>query len=736
MEYQPVKQDNFFRRRNRTEKLLCTLLVIVIIIAIVLAIFLVMALTKDKKKEEKEETFSVNKLCQTPTCLASQIMWNANTSVDPCDDFFEFACGGFIKKSIIAPGRSSTDSFSSLSNVIDQQIHSILVEPLKDDDSKIIKIVKKLYSACMNETDIEINSVPALKNNLKKLGGWPVVEGNKWNPDSFNWVDTLLKLKESGMVYTMLLDFPVELDNKNSSRRVLCVDQPFVPFESLKRGPRDNPVLNAAYKFMVDIAVEFGAERKLAEREMEEALKFEMDMAKIMVPQEDRRDLEEEYHPISIKDLEGNYTFLPWHNFINRLIAPSSMTYEDKLIVYLPEYLDRLQKLINRTSRRVLANFILYKATGSLITYSTKKLKDIQQQFTKAAVGVGTSRPRDEQCTSVASRLDVAVGAIYIRKYFDKKAKINTEEIVRNIEAEFVETLKKVDWMDSNTKNAALDKLDAMEKYIGYPDELMSDSKMDEYYKDLEINSDNYLEVVLNVSKFQTEKDMKQLSEPVIKSDWRTRSGVAVVNAFYDLNSNAIQVPAGILQGVFFDANRPQYLNYGGIGYIIGHEFTHGFDDEGSQMDRDGNLRAWWKESTKDAYNKKAKCIVDQYSRTVVPEINMTINGINTQGENIADNGGIKLAYRAYKNWASRNNPEPKLPGLNYTANQMFWIAAANTWCTKMKPQAMKHEILTEVHPPDRYRINVPLANSKYFASDFNCPAGSNMNPIQQCSVW
>ncbi|XP_044750309.1 uncharacterized protein LOC123310736 [Coccinella septempunctata] len=726
MDYQPVKLDNIiFKRKRRGKFLLCSILVALLIL-LVIALGVYVFVLKDRG------------ICKTPQCVEASktIVGNMDMKVDPCQDFYKFACGNFLNKTVIPSSKTLVDSFSTLTNVIDKQIHTVLEEPYNKDDTKSIHIVKKVYKSCMNETDIELNSLRTIKNLLRRFGGWPVIEGARWNEASFNWIETLLKMKDSGLPYGILMDFAVELDDKNSSRRILTVDQPFIPFEPLKRGPRNNPILDATHTFMVNLAEEFGANRNTANREMENVLNFEMAIAKIMVPQEERRNLEDEYNPMSIRDLERNYPIVPWYSFINRLVFPAKVTYDTNLVIYIPEYLRRLKEIVDKTSRRLLANYILYKAAGSMLTYSNKKLRQIQLEFTKATVGVQSSTPRNELCTSIASRLDIATGALYVRKYFNKESKVDTEEIVKDIEDQFSKTLNVIDWMDQDTKNAALEKLRHMDKYIAYPDELMDDTKLEGYYKDLHLTNDNFLEIVLNVSKFQTEKDMMQLSEPVIRSDWRTRSSVAIVNAFYDLNANAIQVPAGILQGVFFNAKRPRYLNFGGIGYIIGHEFTHGFDDEGSQMDQDGNLKEWWKGSTKTAYEEKAKCIVDQYSNITVPEVAMKINGINCQGENIADNGGIKLAYLAYQEWVNKNKEEEKLPDLDYSPNQMFWIGAANVWCSKITTKAMEQEILTEVHPPDKYRINIPFANSEYFSKDFNCAKGTPMNPIQTCSVW
>merc|ERR1711874_625336 len=183
--------------------------------------------------------------------------------------------------------------------------------------------------------------------------------------------------------------------------------------------------------------------------------------------------------------------------------------------------------------------------------------------------------------------------------------------------------------------------------------------------------------------------------------------------------------------------NQGTYMNYGGIGWVIGHEITHGFDDQGRQFDAAGNLANWWEDATKDKFLDKANCIIWQYGNYTANSVNKTLNGVNTQGENIADNGGIKEAYRAYDSWVKRHGEEPRLPGLqSYTPHQMFWISAANTWCSKYRNKALEKRIKTGAHSPGMFRVQGPFANSREFAEDFKCPTGTNMNPVKKCEVW
>merc|ERR1719378_1863055 len=275
-----------------------------------------------------------------------------------------------------------------------------------------------------------------------------------------------------------------------------------------------------------------------------------------------------------------------------------------------------------------------------------------------------------------------------------------------------------------------------MKEYIGYPEEILQEHLLEELYEDLEVGAGDHFNNGIRMSKWGTNYAWKKLREKVDKTDWKRHSRPAVVNAFYSSIENSIQFPAGILQGNFFGSDRPAYMNYGGIGWVIGHEITHGFDDQGRQYDNKGNLRNWWEDATKNRFLDKANCIIWQYGNYTATAVNKTLNGVNTQGENIADNGGIKEAYLAYQSWVDRHGEEAKLPGLQgYTSNQMFWISAANVWCSKYRDKALEKRIKTGAHSPGLFRVLGPLRNSPEFARDFNCPLGSGMNPVKKCEV-
>jgi neprilysin len=348
----------------------------------------------------------------------------------------------------------------------------------------------------------------------------------------------------------------------------------------------------------------------------------------------------------------------------------------------------------------------MWRTAAAATDTLNKAVRNRHLEFSKVLSGKLSFELRWQECVDVAlENFPIAVSALYVKNFFKKESKQVALEMVDAINEEFQKILQEVSWMDDTTRTAAVEKAKKMIAHIGYPDELMDDKKLIEYYNNLTISEGKYFESILNISKFDSKKTMENFRKLVNKTDWETHSSVAVINAFYNPLENSIrkyirsmrvlislslsfksEFPAGILQGAFFNANRPRYMNYGAIGSVIGHEITHGLDDEGSQFDSDGNLVDWWKEDTKVAYLEKAKCIIEQYGNYTEPNVDLNLNGINTQGENIADNGGIKEAYFAYKSYTQKKGEELKLPNLNYTAIQLFWIAAAQSWCSVSRP--------------------------------------------------
>jgi len=448
------------------------------------------------------------------------------------------------------------------------------------------------------------------------------------------------------------------------------------------------------------------------------------------------------YNPMQVSELISLDPTTPWLEYINTILTTDivQVSGSEIIVVDVPDYIRNFSELIQKTPTRVQANYLMWRAAAASMAYMNEAADKISLKFSKKLTGKSEEPPRWRKCVGAASgSLANAVGSLYVTKYFNEDSKAEALMMVSEIRRQFERLLDEVDWMDEDTKKQARVKAQGMVEHIGYPSELLEMSKLEDLYAGLELSPNAYLGNALNMTVFGTNYAFSKLREKVNKTDWVRHGRPAVVNAFYSPLENSIQFPAGILQGIFFSSDRPKYMNYGAIGWVIGHEITHGFDDQGRQFDEEGNLVDWWHPETKKRYLKKAQCIISQYGNYTIKDLdNMQLNGINTQGENIADNGGIKEAYRAYNSWVSQHGTESRLPGLNYTPRQLFWVSAANVWCAKYRPKALKLRVLTGVHSPDQFRVQGPFSNMDDFARDFNCPVGSNMNPPKEnkCQVW
>lgn len=441
---------------------------------------------------------------------------------------------------------------------------------------------------------------------------------------------------------------------------------------------------------------------------------------------------------MTIAELIKKYPYIDWLEYLNaETYAGLQFNDSEVVIVQQPTYLDQLESVLNQTDRRTIANYVIWRDLTDYVGYLTADLSNMEFEFIKVISGRVIRNSRWSDCVRTTSWLfSIPVSAMYVREHFyDPRIKADVTEITKEIASEFEKVLNESDWIDKETRKEALKKLHAMEAHIAYPAELLDDKPIEEVYKNLKINENNYLHTAILLDIHAKEFYSARFHKPVNRTDWVDHASSTYVNAYYNGGQNSIQIIAAILQGHFYSADRPSYMNYGSIGFVIGHEITHGFDDMGRHHDAEGNLKEWWHLETKAAFIEKKKCIIEQYGNYTDTTINMKLNGVHTQGENIADNGGLKLAYRAYKA-SSKSKIDPKLPGLNYSPEQLFWISAAQSWCSVSRPEISKMMILTDSHASGRFRVIGSVSNSNEFAKDFKCPVDALMSPSKKCQVW
>ncbi|EZA54238.1 Membrane metallo-endopeptidase-like protein [Ooceraea biroi] len=659
-------------------------------------------------------------------------------SAAPCVDFFQYACGTWNRLHVIPEDRSSISTFEVLADQLQVILKRLLEEPPDANDNNATLKAKMFYRSCMDIPRIrEIGDAP-LKEILERLGNWPVVMGEAWKPPPYP-LEVLLGRLRGEYNEGVLMEQWVGPDDKNSSANILQVRrqnqmQLALPSRDYYLKKSSEAELKAYHNYMTNVAVLLGANPHSAAEEFDRVIILEKQLANVSLPEADRHDTSAIYRKLTLRELQREVPQLQWLVYLREFIS-APIDEEEPVVTYALQYFVQMGRIISKTDRRTLHNYILWRLVMSIMPHMIDEYQQKRIEFRKILLGILSERNRWSQCVEWTNKkLGMAVGALFIRDNFNHESKETALEMIRTIREAFNELLAENHWMDDETRAVAKKKADSMNERIGYPEFLKDPVELSMEYVMLNITENHFLENILAVLKYDAYHNLQKLRKPVDKNKWSTEP--AVVNAFYNPNKNDIVFPAGILQPLFYSQHFPKSLNYGGIGVVIGHEITHGFDDKGRQFDKDGNMMQWWNNATIKAFRERAQCIVDQYSRYKLQEVNLYINGRMTQGENIADNGGLKQAFTAYKKWVSIHGEEPLLPGVNLTHDQLFFLNYAQIWCGSMRPEDALTKIRSSVHSPGPVRVLGPLSNSEDFAKAFNCPLGSPMNPKKKCSVW
>ncbi|PIK43745.1 putative membrane metallo-endopeptidase-like 1 [Apostichopus japonicus] len=719
-----------------------SILLLLATLALLIALIIVSNAKTKNQSQLSECIHQTEQTCNTAHCVktAANVIESMNMEANPCEDFYEYSCGGWIKSHTIPEDRSSFSSFSVLRENLQVTLKGLFDKPKLDSDIHAIGMVKDFYASCIDVETIEAKDAQPLTELLTELGGWPVLgnqPGGDWREVDYNFEDLWSKMASYELF--LLVEGFVEVNEKNSMVRVLTVDQPMLGMESRdyflddsKYGKEKQAYLN----FMKGVAKLLGADPTQVDTDMDAVLAFETKIANMTVPSTERRDGEANYNLFTLKELDEDVPQINFRKYFEALL-PSTDTIVDSepVVNYSPEYMRQAAKLIAETPPRTIANYMLWLFVKILIPEISQRFRDVQQQYYNVLKGTSSSTARWRECVDAINDAMNCYCRMYVAETFSGASKENTKLMITKLKQSFKTLLESNDWMDAATKKVAAEKIDGMQEHIGYPDWIMDDVKLNEKYADITITAGDYFTNVLQNMRLNSKIGFSKLRLPVDKTEWST--GPAIVNAFYSSMKNLIIFPAGILQPPFYHENSPDYLNYGGIGMVIGHEITHGFDDRGRQYDKEGNLIQWWTNSSIVSFKERAQCIVDQYSGYEMPENGMHINGKQTQGENIADNGGLKQSYKAYRLLEQNSQEAMKsLPGIDLNSEQLLYVNFAQVWCTLFRPEGVTSRLLTGYHSPDRYRVIGTLHNSDDFARVFQCSADSAMNSKKKCVIW
>uniref|UniRef100_A0A8C5UBX8 endothelin-converting enzyme 1 n=1 Tax=Malurus cyaneus samueli TaxID=2593467 RepID=A0A8C5UBX8_9PASS len=653
--------------------------------------------------------------CLTDACVrvASKILEALDTETDPCQDFYQYSCGGWIKRNPLPNGRSKWSTFNSIWDQNQAIMKHLLENATFNSSSEAERKTQRYYLSCLKEQRIEELGSQPLMELIDKIGGWNIT--GSWNQTSFMEV---LKSVSGTYRATPFFTVYVGADSKSSNSNIIQVDQSglFLPSRDYYLNKTANERVRLAYlDYMVELGTLLGGTAEPTHLQMQQVLDFETQLANITVPQAERRDDEKIYHKMSIAELQLLAPAIDWLDYLSYALAPLELADTEPVVVY--------------GFCIILNNYLIWNLVQKTASSLDQRFETAQERLLETLYGTRKScTPRWQTCISnTDDTLGFALGSLFVKATFDRDSKAIAEEMISEIRAAFEVSLDQLDWMDEKTRQAAKEKADAIYDMIGFPDFILDNKELDDVY-----DGDSFFQNMLNFYNFSAKVMADQLRKPPNRDQWSMTP--QTVNAYYLPTKNGIVFPAGILQAPFYARNHPKALNFGGIGVVMGHELTHAFDDQGREYDKEGNLRPWWQNSSLEAFKNRTACMTEQYGRYTVHS--EKVNGRQTLGENIADNGGLKAAYNAYKSWLQKNGEEKRLPALELTNHQLFFVGFAQVWCSVRTPESSHEGLVTDPHSPDKYRVIGTLSNSRDFVEHFGCPLGSPMNPGKHCEVW
>jgi len=682
--------------------------------------------------------------CSTPECnkVKKYIIKSLNTSVDPCQDFYAFACGNWIKHNPIPKTSSSFSTFSKLNQNVEKQLKRIL----EHSDSKITgdfmyPKAKQYYASCRDMTKINQLGSKPLVQLINDIGGWSIKgEGVKFDINSYDVMKTIRGIHAT---FTSsggpLFSVHVSDDPKHSNKHIIEVDQagPSLSRELYMNASEDNQKTLAGYRqYMEDVAKLLKCKdvKKLANLTLE----FERELAKISVPDDVKQ--KSWFNKIKVKELMKEAPDYDWMSHINFVFNGHNKVVNKNTYIVVPamSYLKKMMSIVKRTSKEVLSTYIVWSVIQDEVPYLSQKFLDTRKKYKERVLGTKGLRKRWKTCVAYTNEyLGEGLAGTYVNHHFPKTRKIYIEKMIGNIRKAFIANVQTLSWMDKKTKDRVQDKASAMIDRVGFPSYLRNQTRYKIKYGKLKLRPDAFFGNRMEIIRFAHNRMLNKINEVVDKAEWSMDP--QTVNALYNFNINGMIIPAGILQPPFLhgDQGISVAMAYGAIGAILGHEMSHGFDNTGRQFDKFGEMNDWWTNKSKKNFEERTKCMVDQYNKYQVAN-GHHVNGKLTLGENIADNGGFKTSLRAYYDWLKTNQEKERVfQGLKFNNDQLFHIGFGQAYCSKSRPSEEYLATLNDRHTEERFRVIGTLSNSEEFAKAFNCKKGTRMNPkAPKCSVW
>jgi putative endopeptidase len=639
-----------------------------------------------------------------------------DTKANACEDFYRYACGGWMDATPLPAdkplwGKSFSTIRDANLSVQKATLEKAAASPTTGDADWAK--MGNFYGACMDEPAVDATATAALAPYLKEIDGAKDLKG---------------AMRVAGHLTTVgvapFVGAGVYNDFKDPTKNILHMTEGGLGLpdrDYYLKTDADTKTLLVAYEAHVaEMLVVAGVPAVDAAKQAKAIVVLETAIADAWVPRAELRDPEKVYNKLDRAGLVKLTPKLGWDQWLAGAGVPATA---NDINVEVPGVFKKLEGILVKTDIKTVRAYLKWHLMHATAPYMGKTTYDAHFAFYGQKVtGQKEQEPRWKRCVGAADALIGEItGKSFVQSNFAGDSKEKSLTMIRDIETAFEGGLAGLTWMDDATRARAVEKMKKINNKIGYPD-VWKD------YSALTITPGTHTANVLAAMAFESARTSAKIGQPVPKGDWYMSP--PTVNAYYDPSMNEMAFPAGILQAPFFDRDYPAVMNYGSIGMVMGHELTHGFDDQGRKFDGDGKMVEWWAPEVSARFEERAACVEKQYSGYNVAE-GINVNGALTLGENIADIGGYRAAYRAYK---AQQAAPANVPGL--TEDQLFFVAAAQSWCVVASPEIQKMRALSDPHSPPRYRVNGPLANLPEFAAAFGCAEGTAMRPANACEVW
>ncbi len=629
-----------------------------------------------------------------------------DSSANPCEDFEQYAVGNWLKNNPVPEAESSWGSFNIVHDENEIKLKAIVDDAAasKAKSGTPLQQVGDFYTSALDSNTVDKLGITPLQSLLDKIDAVSNIQ---------ELVEMMAETRKHGS--GSIFGYYIHIDSKNSTQYITYLSQGGLGLPDrdyyFPEDERGKSVLEEYHKHIAAIFALAGADEATATQNAKNIVGIESALAKSSMDRVQRRDPEATYNKMSVDELQKLCAIIDWKGFFNA--AEIDLAKVNDLVLRQPDFIKDLNKNLKAFP---IENWKTYMKFHLINDMANELSIDFEKQrfafYGTTLRGVKEMKPRWKR--ALAKSNDVVgeqIGKLFVEKHFPKESKQKVLDLIGNINKVFKERVQTLDWMSDSTKTKALDKLSKFTYKIGYPDKW-------EDYSSVEITSKTLAQNVMNMTYFEYKKNVNRLGQPIDKDEWGMHP--QTINAYYNPTMNEIVFPAAILQPPFFNADADDAVNYGGIGGVIGHEFSHGFDDQGSKFDGDGNLNNWWSDEDRANFSERTNKLVNQFDAYTVAEDNH-VNGQLTLGENIADLAGITLAYYALEK-AMKGKEDPMVDGFTY--QQRFFLGWAQVWHTNMKDEAVINLVKTNPHSPAKFRILGPLTNMVEFDKAFGCTEG------------